>query len=208
MAEEHEGVVGEVEEGAKKYWWAIIPLVLIGGYFFLRSRSSGSSTTTTLPVVSPDTASGGSSSGSSSSGFGQSAVFSLSQIQSELAQLVSLASTAPATTPTTTTPTTSPIVVTSTVNPATYGPTDYQPPVSSNPGPTQVTTPTYVQPSDPYGYTFVGLSTKTSSPPPTKVHESGTPVKARTSNYGHNTKQTARTPSVAYSNHGGIRRVI
>jgi len=198
MAEEHEGVVGEIEEGAKRYWWAIIPLVLIGGYFFLRSRSSGSSTTTTLPAVSPDTASG-----SSSSGGGQSAVFSLSQIQSELAQLVSLASTAPATTPTT-----SPIVVTSTVNPATYGPTDYQPPVSSNPGPTQVTTPTYVQPSDPYGYTFVGLSTKTSSPPPTKVHESGTPVKAKTSNYGHDTKQKAKTPSVAYSNHGGIRRVI
>jgi len=198
MAEEHEGVVGEVEEGAKRYWWAIIPLVLIGGYFFLRSRSSGSSTTTTLPVVSPDTASGGSSSGG-----GQSAIFSLSQIQSELAQLVSLASTAPATTPTTTTPTTSPIVVTSTVNPGTY-----VPPVSSNPGPTQVKTPTYVQPYDPYGYTFVGLSTKTSSPPPTKVKENGTPVKARTSNYGHNTKQTAKTPSVAYSNHGGIRRVI
>jgi len=203
MAEEHEGVVGEVEEGAKRYWWAIIPLVLIGGYFILRSRSSGSSTTTTLPVVSPDTASG-----SSSSGGGQSAVFALSQIQSELAQLVSLASTAPATTPTTTTPTTSPIVVTSTVNPATYVPTDYKPPVSSNPGPTQVKTPTYVQPYDPYGYTFVGLSTKTSSPPPTKVHESGTPVKAKTSNYGHDTKQTAKTPSVAYSNHGGIRRVI
>jgi len=194
MAEEHEGVVGEVEEGAKRYWWAIIPLVLIGGYFFLRSRSSGSSTTTTLPAVSPDTASGGSSGGG-----GQSAVFSLSQIQSELAQLVSLASTAPATTPTTNVP----IVVTSTVNPGTY-----VPPVSSNPGPTQVTTPTYVQPSDPYGYTFVGLSTKTSSPPPTKVHEIGTPVKAKTSNYGHNTKQTAKTPSVAYSNHGGIRRVI
>jgi len=206
MAEEHEGVVGEVEEGAKRYWWAIIPLVLIGGYFFLRSRSSGSSTTTTLPAVSPDTASG-----SSSSGGGQSAVFSLSQIQSELAQLVSLASTAPATTPTTNVP----IVVTSTVNPGTY-----VPPVSSNPGPTHVPIvvtstvnpdthlPTYVQPSDPYGYTFVGLSTKTSSPPPTKVHESGTPVKAKTSNYGHNTKQTAKTPSVAYSNHGGIRRVI
>jgi len=194
MAEEHEGVVGEVEEGAKKYWWAIIPLVLIGGYFFLRSRSSGSSTTTTLPAVSPDTASG-----SSSSGGGQSAVFSLSQIQSELAQLVSLASTAPATTPTTNVP----IVVTSTVNPGTY-----VPPVSSNPGPTQVKTPTYVQPSDPYGYTFVGLSTKTSSTPPTKVHESGTPVKAKTSNYGHNTKQKAKTPSVAYSNDGGIRRVI
>jgi len=193
MAEEHEGVVGEVEEGAKRYWWAIIPLVLIGGYFILRSRSSGSSTTTTLPVVSPDTASGG-----SSSGFGQSAVFSLSQIQSELAQLVSLASTAPATTPTT-----SPIVVTSTVNPATY-----VPPVSSNPGPTQVKTPTYVQPYDPYGYTFVGLSTKTSSPPFTKVKENGTPVKARTSNYGHSTKKTAKTPSVAYSNDGGIRRVI
>jgi len=203
MAEEHEGVVGEVEEGAKRYWWAIIPLVLIGGYFILRSRSSGSSTTTTLPAVSPDTASGSSSSGGSSSGFGQSAVFSLSQIQSELAQLVSLASTAPATTPTT-----SPIVITSTVNPATYVPTDYKPPVSSNPGPTQVKTPTYVQPYDPYGYTFVGLSTKTSSPPPTKVHESGTPVKAKTSNYGHNTKKTAKTPSVAYSNHGGIRRVI
>jgi len=194
MAEEHEGVVGEVEEGAKRYWWAIIPLVLIGGYFFLRSRSSGSSTTTTLPAVSPDTASGGSSSGG-----GQSAIFSLSQIQSELAQLVSLASTAPATTPTTNVP----IVVTSTVNPGTY-----VPPVSSNPGPTQVTTPTYVQPSDPYGYTFVGLSTKTSSPPPTKVHESGTPVKAKTSNYGHSTKKTAKTPSVAYSNDGGIRRVI
>jgi len=199
MAEEHEGVVGEVEEGAKKYWWAIIPLVLIGGYFILRSRSSGSSTTTTLPAVSPDIASGSSSSGSSSSGGGQSAVFSLSQIQSELAQLVSLASTAPATTPTTNVP----IVVTSTVNPGTY-----VPPVSSNPGPTQVKTPTYVQPSDPYGYTFVGLSTKTSSPPPTKVHESGTPVKAKTSNYGHDTKQKAKTPSVAYSNHGGIRRVI
>jgi len=194
MAEEHEGVVGEVEEGAKRYWWAIIPLVLIGGYFFLRSRSSGSSTTTTLPAVSPDTASG-----SSSSGGGQSAVFSLSQIQSELAQLVSLASTAPATTPTTNVP----IVVTSTVNPGTY-----VPPVSSNPGPTQVKTPTYVQPSDPYGYTFVGLSTKTSSPPPTKVHESGTPVKAKTSNYGHDTKQKAKTPSAAYSNDGGIRRVI
>jgi len=194
MAEEHEGVVGEVEEGAKRYWWAIIPLVLIGGYFFLRSRSSGSSTTTTLPAVSPDTASGGSSSGG-----GQSAIFSLSQIQSELAQLVSLASTAPATTPTTNVP----IVVTSTVNPGTY-----VPPVSSNPGPTQVKTPTYVQPSDPYGYTFVGLSTKTSSPPPTKVHESGTPVKAKTSNYGHDTKQKAKTPSAAYSNDGGIRRVI
>jgi hypothetical protein len=203
MAEEHEGVVGEVEEGAKRYWWAIIPLVLIGGYFFLRSRSSGSSATTTLPVVSPDTASGG-----SSSGFGQAAVFSLSQIQSELAKLVALASTAPATTPTTTTPTTTtptytPIVVTSTVNPGTY-----LPPVSSNPGPTQAKTPTYVQPYDPYGYTFVGLSTKTSSPPPTKVKENGTPVKAKTSNYGHDTKKTAKTPSVAYSNHGGIRRVI